>query len=185
MSQTVLIDREVLARERVMEFLAEAVETLDANALDDLLKRFDKTDFGEVIAHLGPDRPTAKSIDVLDPKNRANYPPKVALKTNGRILIISTNMIDWIQAERDYVRVHVQKESYLVRATMAKIQSKLSDHKFVRIHRSSIVNIDYVVELNPLLGGDYSVKLRSGVGVKMSRAYRDTLPALIPLLVLQ
>ena len=115
----------------------------------------------------------------------ANYPPKVAFKTNGKILIIATNTIEWIQAERDYVRVHVQKENYLVRATMGKIQSKLSDHKFVRIHRSTIVNVDYVVELNPLLGGDYSVKLRSGVGLRLSRAYRDMLPALIPQIVLQ
>src|SRR5438046_7109959 len=118
MSQTALVvDRQMLARERVMEFLADAVETLDANALDDLLNRLGRTDIGELIGHLRVDYSNPTSVAVSESRrssDKAGYPAKAALKTNGKILIVSANAIEWIQAERDYVRVYVQKKNYLI-----------------------------------------------------------------------
>ena len=88
---------------------------------------------------------------------------------------MKTEEIDWIDTVGNYVRLHVGKESHLMRETLNGLESKLDPNKFLRIHRSSIVNIDRVKELQPWFSGEYMVILRDGTQLNMSRSYREKL----------
>src|SRR5262249_45446639 len=111
MSDAMMPDERTLARQRVMESFQEALQKLDASMLEDLLKR-DGLDL--IFAQLGLERPNEKDSALETEERRksmqripnGNYPAKLGFKTNGRIVILSTDSIEWIQAERDYVRLH-------------------------------------------------------------------------------
>src|ERR1051326_6059142 len=119
-----------------------AIRAFEIRALDYLLKPFSKRRFDEALVRLKEGgnpklRETVRSL-LQEVRAGSNYPQKMPFKTNGRIVILSTDKIEWIEAERDYIRVCLQKESHLVRGTMTNIQSRLPANKFVRIHRSTI-----------------------------------------------
>jgi two-component system LytT family response regulator len=164
-----------------------ALRAFDYRAVDYLLKPFSKARFDEAIERLTSNGwpPSAGSSHAMKSRLDAASVKRLPFKTNGRIVIVSTDKIDWIEAERDYVRLHVQKSEYLIRETMTNIQAKLPQGKFVRIHRSTIVNVDSVSELRPVAGGEYSVTLRTGVEVVLSRSHRNELSNLIPNFPLQ
>jgi two-component system, LytTR family, response regulator len=84
-------------------------------------------------------------------------------------------MIEWVEAQGDYVKLHIGKESHMLRETMSAASERLDPTRFVRIHRSRIVNLDYIREIRPLWGGDYSVLMRDGTELTMSRTYRASL----------
>ena len=83
--------------------------------------------------------------------------------------------IDWIEAEGDYMKFHVGGKSHLMRETMAKLEARLDPKRFVRIHRSTIVNLDRVRKLSPSFVGEYAVVLQDGTKLKLSRGYQDKL----------
>ena len=83
--------------------------------------------------------------------------------------------IDWIEAADNYVCLHVGRESHLLRGTMASVEQRLDVRKFLRIHRSTIVNLDRVIELAPLFHGDYAVRLRDGTELVLSRNCKEKL----------
>jgi two-component system LytT family response regulator len=97
------------------------------------------------------------------------------VKAGGRVAFVDIESIDWVEAEGNYARLHVGVDTHLVRHTMADLLAKLGQDRFVRIHRSHIVNVTRVKELRVAAGGDYDAVLTSGVRVGLSRAYRDTL----------
>ena len=108
----------------------------------------------------------------------AAAPPKqdrVVVKSGGRLFFLRTDEIDWIEAAGNYVRVHVGKESHLLRETMNAIETRLDAKMFLRIHRSRIVNMERVKELHPWFNGDYAVILRDGTKLMLSRGYREKL----------
>jgi two-component system LytT family response regulator len=86
-------------------------------------------------------------------------------------------LIEWVEAQGDYVKFHTGKESHILRETMTAAAERLDPTRFVRIHRSRIVNLDHVREIRPLWGGDYSVLMRDGTELTMSRTYRASLQA--------
>jgi two-component system LytT family response regulator len=110
-------------------------------------------------------------------------PPKFAerlvIKATGRMYFLKTEDIDWIEACGNYVTLHVGAETHLLRETLSHLENRLDPGRFLRIHRSWLVNLDCIKELTPLFNGDYTVVLRSGDELTLSRTYRDRLQELI------
>lgn len=104
---------------------------------------------------------------------------RLAIRGDGRVTLLPVRDIDWIEAERDYVRVHVGKTSHLIRETMKTLESQLDAVRFVRIHRSTIVNIERVKELQVMFKGEYLVVLHDGTELKLSRGYREHFEAML------
>lgn len=95
----------------------------------------------------------------------------------GRVLVVPARAVDWIAADGDYVRLHAGRECHLYRETMARLEARLDPRRFVRIHRSAIVNVHGVAELLPRANREFVVVLHNGTRLKLSRSYRDRLDA--------
>ena len=87
--------------------------------------------------------------------------------------MVRSRSIEWIEAQGDYVMLHIQKSGHLVRETMSALEKRLDPRRFARIHRSAIVNLDFIRELRPMWGGDYRVFLENGTQLTLSRNYRS------------
>jgi len=104
---------------------------------------------------------------------------RIPVKTHGRVMIVNVPEIDWVGADGDYVSVHVGAKSWLLRETIAAAEARLALSGFVRIHRSTLVNICRVRELLPLSKGEFTVVLHDGTELKLSRNYRFALERLL------
>lgn len=104
---------------------------------------------------------------------RRTYLERLAVKAHGKVTLLRAAEIEWIDAEGDYVRIHVGKAWHLLRETMKNLEQQLDPERFVRIHRSTIVNLEKVKELQPFFRGEYVVVLHNGTTLKLSRGYRD------------
>ena len=102
---------------------------------------------------------------------------RIVVRDRDRVLFIDVGDIDWIGADGDYVRIHAGGKSHLVRDTMAAMEQRLDPSAFVRIHRSTIVNVSRINELRPYSSREYAVILRDGTRLRLSRRYRDRLRA--------
>ncbi len=100
-------------------------------------------------------------------------PDRFLVRAGERWVLVRTSSIQWIEAEDNYVRLHVEGASHLMRQTMAGILARLDPAQFKRIHRSAIVNLDHVRELQPWSGGDMLVFMRDGSRLTLSRTYRE------------
>lgn len=105
------------------------------------------------------------------------YVDRVLVKNGGRVAFVRVEEIDWIEAQGNYLRLHKVNGSYLVRQTMNEMEASLDPRKFLRIHRSTIVNIERIKELRPLVHGDYIVVLSGSTALTLSRNYRHRVPA--------
>lgn len=160
-----------------------AVRAFEVHALDYLLKPFDQERFDvaweRAKAHVlrerngGVDQRIITLLEEL--KAGSKYLERLVIKSGGRIYFLETNDIDWIEAEGNYVSVHSGKKSHLLRETISSLESQLDPRKFVRIHRSSIVRLDRIQELQPWFHGEYRVILQSGTQLTLSRNYREKL----------
>jgi two-component system LytT family response regulator len=108
-------------------------------------------------------------------KNTEGSLDRILVKAGGHLLFLRSAEIDWIEAQGNYVRLHFRKKHYLVRRTIKEFESRLDSKKFIRIHRSIIVNLDRVVELQPLSHGDFKVFLDDGTQLTWSRNYKGKL----------
>jgi two-component system LytT family response regulator len=102
-------------------------------------------------------------------------PSRIVIRDRDRVLLIDIGDIDWVGADGDYVRIHAAGKSHLLRETMAAMEERLDPAVFVRIHRSAIVNVNRIRELRPYSSREYSVILRDGTRLRLSRRYRDRL----------
>jgi len=160
----------------VTAFDRYAVRAFEVEALDYLLKPFTKARFAQAINRLRQNAACLKSgrQDGLNiAVQRSPDYKRVVVKCGSKILVLHSTSIAWIEAQGDYVMVHVQKSGHLVRETMNSIEKRLDPSRFVRIHRSAIVNLDFIRELRPLWGGDYCVLLHDGAQLTLSRSYRS------------
>jgi len=98
---------------------------------------------------------------------------------NGRIVFVPVADIDWIGAEGNYVRLHIARKSHDVRETMQSLAEKLDPRNFVRIHRSTIVNVQRIREIQPWFQGGHIVMLQSGEELRMSRYQREAVERLL------
>jgi len=160
-----------------------ALRAFEVHALDYLLKPFDGSRFQRALerARERLDRQRAGDLGrrlmamVHDLKPEPpSQPDRLVVKSSGRIHFLRVDEIDWIDAAGNYVRLHVKGESHLFRETMNAIEQRLDGGRFVRIHRSHIVNIDRIKELLPG-NGEHIVLLQNGVRLTLSRGYRDKL----------
>jgi two-component system LytT family response regulator len=110
-----------------------------------------------------------------DLKAVSKYPERLAVKSNGRIVFLRLTDIDLVEAADNYVKLCVGKETHMLRETMTALEEKLPPDRFVRISRSTIVNIESVKELHPMFHGEYMVTLRNGTRVTLTRSYREQL----------
>jgi two-component system, LytTR family, response regulator len=118
---------------------------------------------------------TAELVDLLREVRR--YPDWFLVKTAGRSHFIRVKDIDWIESKRNDVLLHVGTAAYPYRETTSGIEGRLDPSRFLRIHRSTIVNIDRIKELHPWFNGDYEVVLKDGTKLAMSAGYKQKLKA--------
>jgi two-component system LytT family response regulator len=163
----------------VTAYDAHAVKAFEVHAIDYLLKPFDRDRFRRALAWArerthpvakdeGACKPLLSEIDTGQPR-----PDRFLVKSGDRWLMVKCADIQWIDAEGNYVRLHVDGACHMLRHTMAEVLSRLDGAQFKRIHRSTIVNLDYVRDLQPWTGGDLTVFLRDGTRLTLSRTYRD------------
>jgi two-component system LytT family response regulator len=104
---------------------------------------------------------------------------RIAIPVDDRLTVVRVAEIDWVEALGNYVSLHVARRSHLLRETVSAMEQRLAPHGFVRIHRSTIVNVQRVTELRSLNNGEFSVALIDGTTLKLSRSYRESLDLLI------
>jgi two-component system, LytTR family, response regulator len=158
-----------------------AIPAFEVQALDYLLKPFRRSRFFEVLAraklHIlrnGEDREHGFKSE-RRPSGSKEATELLLIKSRGRLLFLKMSDLKWVEAERDYIRLHLEKESHFVRDTMNNFQQRLNRDQFIRIHRSTIVNVNKIGEIWPLLGGDYTVVLKDKTQLTLSRRYRSSL----------
>jgi two-component system LytT family response regulator len=109
-------------------------------------------------------------------KSNGEYPDRLLVKTGGKALFLRVDEIDWVEAQGNYLSLHSGTNSYLIRQTMSEMEVSLDPRKFIRIHRSTIVNMERIKELRPMFHGDCDVVLRNGTKLTLSRNYRHKVP---------
>jgi two-component system LytT family response regulator len=164
-----------------------AVRAFDAQAVDYLLKPFDRARFTRALGRAKERLREKDRYDVnrrilgllSEIKDKPQYLDRLVIKNNDRVFVLKTDEIDWIEAEGNYVRIHFGKQSSLMRETLTRLAEQLDPRKFPRIHRSRLVNIDHIQELQPWSHRDWRIILRSGAELRLSRNYRDRLHQLL------
>ncbi|MEM7260934.1 MAG: LytTR family DNA-binding domain-containing protein [Planctomycetota bacterium] len=167
-----------------------AVKAFEVHAIDYLLKPIDRERFEKALGKIrertsggsgGIDDGLRKGLMALidDLPSRRKYRDRLVVKSEGRVIFIGADDIDWIEAAGNYARLHVNDESHLIRETMIGLERKLDPEQFVRIHRSAIVNVRRIKEMQPLFHGEYLVVLESGNQLTLSRGYRDNLQRIL------
>ncbi len=161
----------------ITAFEQYAVRAFEANAFDYLLKpylderlRNTLTRLRGHLALLGK-----KSVPVNLCNSADGDVERIPIKANGRIRLLKTDEIDWIEAEHNYVRLHTRGAAHLIRETMTALEAKLNSRRFRRIHRSTIVNVERIKEIQPWFRGDAIVVLDTGQKLTASRNFRGQL----------
>lgn len=106
------------------------------------------------------------------------YLKRFIVRDGGRLFFVRTEDVDWIEAADNYVRLHCPDGTHLVRGTLTMLEEKLDPGSFLRIHRSAMVNVDRIKEMQPWTSGEYIVLLRNGTKLKLSRTFKDRLQML-------
>jgi two-component system, LytTR family, response regulator len=158
-----------------------ALQAFEVHALDYLLKPFSRERLGRAVERAREHIKNRQRGDLderltsllKDLKAERKYLERLVVKTVGRVYFIRVDEIDWVEAAGNYLKLHVGRDTHMIRETMNSIEGKLDPEKFLRIHRSTIVNIDRIKELHPMFSGDYSVILKNGGELSLSRNYRD------------
>jgi len=160
-----------------------AVRAFEVHALDYLQKSFDRERFQAALRRAKEE--IRRSRDGLwnerltglleDLQVRQKRLTRLVIRSAGRIFFLRVEEIDWLEAADNYVHIHMGRESHLVRETLQSLEDRLDPSRFLRIHRSTLVNVDRIQELQPLFHGDYVVKLLDGTELSLSRSYREKL----------
>lgn len=160
-----------------------ALRAFDVHAFDYLLKPFDRARFDKSLDRIrkqlgGQQHNSEKLLHLLNEFRQQNREPaRFAIKTPGRLFFVRQDDIDWIEAADNYVSLHVGSDTHLIRETMNALESRLDSQRFLRIHRSTIVNADRIKELRPWFHGEYIVLLKDGTELTLSRTYREKILA--------
>ena len=169
-----------------------ALRAFEVHALDYLLKPVNEDRFDaavarvqEAMSHVTDNaivqrvRQAAANLKVAISPSKGPAVDRLPIKVNGRIMVIRVADIDWIEADGDYVSVHVGGKTWLMRETIAAVELRLALSGFVRIHRSTLVNAERVKELQPQDKGEYTVILNDGTELKLTRNYRTSVERLV------
>jgi two-component system, LytTR family, response regulator len=145
-----------------------ALRAFEVGALDYLLKPFDDARFDRALNR-------AKDRLAHGTPQRSRPATRLVVKDQGRVLFLNASDIDWIEAAGYYACLHVGSETHILRRSLSELEQDLGDGKFIRIHRSIIVNLDRVCALELQNGGDYEVVLESKTRLRLSRRFRKRL----------
>lgn len=167
----------------VTAFDRYALRAFDVHALDYLLKPFDRDRFRDAVTRARERIERSSNGDlerrllaiVNDLKPAPQPLERFVIKSGGRVFFLRAEDIEWIEAAGNYVKLHVGAETHVFRETMNSLEARLNPSVFFRIHRSHIVNIERVRELQPWFNGEYVVFLTSGARLTLSRGYREKL----------
>jgi two-component system LytT family response regulator len=173
----------------VTAFNDYALRAFDVSALDYLLKPFDRERFEKTLARV-EERVAVRErgevsvelrefLGTLSTPARPGHVSRFPVRANGEIYFVRTEDIDWIDAEGNYVALHAEGRRHLVRDTIKSLESRLDPSKFVRVHRSAIINVDRLRKLQPYFHGEYVITLHDGTTLTSSRTYSDRLRALL------
>jgi two-component system LytT family response regulator len=162
-----------------------ALRAFEAYALDYLLKPFDEERFGRTLARarqaMQSRRPAGDPrlealMQLLQAPARPEYPQLLAVKSGDQYRFVEVGDIDWIEADGNYIRLHMGKQERLVHKSLQEMEENLLDpSRFVRIHRSTIVNLSRIAAVEPLFHRELSVTLKDGTRLVCSRRYRPRL----------
>lgn len=160
-----------------------ALKAFEVHAMDYLLKPFDKEKFFEsldraveIINQSHTQQLWQRLDDLINTrKESTNHLSRIMIKTSDRIFFLPVDEIDWIESAGNYVRIHSGDENYLLRETMTNMEDKLDPDTFFRVHRSTIINLDKVKELEQWFHGDYQIIMETGEKLTLSRNYKELL----------
>ena len=168
-----------------------AIRAFEAHALDYLLKPFDQERLHHAVERARSElrkaherEITHRILSLLSQVSSVTLPAsehdsRLVIKANGRVVFLDLDSIEWVEAAANYVRLNVGKESYLFRETISRVAERLDANHFVRIHRSTIVNVRKIKELIPVNSGEYVVVLKNGRELSCSRGYRGALQGIV------
>lgn len=160
-----------------------ALRAFEAHAFDYLLKPFDRKRFQDVVKRaksqitlLRHGDLNSRLVQLLEGMEKGRTDSsRIAIRTGGHVILVKIPAIDWVEAADNYVCLHCGAETHVVRETMNAFEKRLDGNRFLRIHRSTIVNLDRIREMRPWFRGDYQVILQDGTQLTLSRNYRDRL----------
>jgi len=171
-----------------------AIEAFEAHALDYLLKPIDEERFAEALDR-ARERLQQTQVQSLndhiqslldqyaeeqeDEEDGSATVERFTVRTRNRIYFVDADDVQWIESEGDYVALHDGEDEHLIRATMKELEERLGGDRFIRVHRSYIVNTDYVEELRPQDHGTYRIIMACNTPLKTSRGYSDNVEGLI------
>jgi len=165
-----------------------ALKAFEVHAIDYLLKPFDRERLRQALdrarrerdrQELGEVQKQLRSLLADLDTQKPQFAERLVVKSAGRVVFVKVADIDWIDAAGNYVKLHVGGEGHLLRETMSHLEERLDPKRFLRIHRSTIVNIERIKELQQQFHGDYLVVLKSGQRLTLSRSYRDRIQGLL------
>ncbi len=166
-----------------------AIKAFEANAVDYLLKPFDKDRFTQAIKKAMEQKSSPafleNKINVLqDSLNQIlhtdkNFISRILIKGKDGYLFLNIADIFWFEADGDYVKIHTSDKCYLKNTSLIELETKLNPQQFIRIHRSTIVKITTIKEMKPFFNGEYHIYLANGAKLKLSRSYKDKLKLII------
>jgi two-component system LytT family response regulator len=171
----------------VTAFDQYALKAFEVHAIDYLLKPFDRERFRETLRHAreqlrrvhSPEADSRFAALLEQLRSGAKPSDRLVFKENGRVIFLRTELIDWVEADGNYVRLHAGSEAHYFRESVAALEAQLPAARFMRISRSVLVNLDRVKELQPLFYGDYVVILHDSSRLNLSRNYRKRIENLL------
>ncbi len=161
-----------------------ALQAFDVHAIDYLLKPFDRKRLRRALARARvlatQERDVGRRVLAAMADFRSGRPQeRIAIKSRGRVYFVRLEDISWMEASGHYVTLHAGRERHLIRDTIQEMEARLDPDRFVRIHRSTIVNVDCIKELLPSFHGEYTIVLRDGTRLSSSRGQSERLQAII------
>ncbi len=158
-----------------------AMKAFEVHALDYLLKPVGKQRLREALDHArkllqhpSEDTFQRRVLEMLgDMDARHHAPERIVVKSDGEIVCLKPHEIDWAESAGNYVCLHVGAATHILRETITALESRLGARQFLRVHRSTLVNVDRIKTLRPSLYGDYSILLRDGTKLTLSRGFRE------------
>lgn len=172
----------------VTAFDQYAVKAFDFHAVDYLLKPFDRARFREALSQI---RQQVERTDTTilnrqlatlleDLKQADRFAERLAVKTSSGVSFLRIDEIHWIDAAGNYVRLNTQTgDSHLLRETLTALEKRLDPRRFVRVHRSTIVNVEHIREIRAQSHGEHLILMETGQRLTLSRSYRDKVHDLI------
>jgi two-component system LytT family response regulator len=165
----------------VTAFDRYAVKAFDHHAIDYLLKPFDEERLRMALdrarSRLADRDPGAVALRMAELLERyrpaGGYRERFMVQTGNRVVLIAAKDVEWFEAADNYVRLHSGGIRHAIRETLKQLETDLDPRQFIRVHRSAMINLEFVQEIRPLPSGDQSVRLTTGQTVMMSRRYRE------------